>query len=83
MVHLRYLFCCLAGRETNYVYSHKRTPGTVYSSHPKPEGVGFGGSQGKERLWLDDEFLNVNIRHHALDKSYHPGPLVPGQVKLR
>lgn len=67
------------GRETNYVYSHKRLPGTVYSSHPKPEGVGFGGSQGKERLWLDDDFLNITIQHHALDKSYHAGSLVPGQ----
>lgn len=67
------------GRETNYVYSHKRTPGAVYRSHPKPEGIGFGGSQGKERLWLDDEFSNVTVQHHALDKSYQSGPLVPGQ----
>ncbi|KAG0617387.1 hypothetical protein M758_5G186300 [Ceratodon purpureus] len=67
------------GRETNYVYSHKRTPGSVYRSNPKPEGVGFGGSQGKERLWLDDEFVNVTVQHHALDKSYHSGSLVPGQ----
>ena len=73
--------CRLVGRETNYVYSHKRTPGAIYRSHPKPEGVGFGGSEGKERLWLNDEFLNVTIHHHALDKSFHSGSLVPGQVK--
>ncbi|XP_024375576.1 uncharacterized protein [Physcomitrium patens] len=67
------------GKETNHVYCHKRTPGAVYRSHPRPEGVGFGGSPGKERLWLDDEFLTVTIQHHALDKSYHSGSLVPGQ----
>lgn len=70
------------GRETNYVYSHKRTPGVAYGSHPKPEGVGFGGSDGKERLWLDDEFLTVTVQHHALDKSYHSGALIPGQGYL-
>lgn len=71
----------LSGRETNFVYSHRRTPGSVYRSHPKPEGVGFGGSLGKERLWLDDEFLTVTVQHHALDKTYHSGPLAPKQVQ--
>ncbi|CAK9209756.1 unnamed protein product [Sphagnum troendelagicum] len=67
------------GRETNYVYSYKKTPGTIYRSHPIPEGVGFGGSMGRERLWLDADFAFLTVHHHAVDKTYHSGALVPGQ----
>jgi len=69
-----------SGRETNYVYSYKKTPGTIYRSHPIPEGVGFGGSMGRERLWLDADFAFLTVHHHAVDKTYHSGALVPGQV---
>eukprot|EP00897_Mesotaenium_endlicherianum_P009832 jgi/Mesen1/8878/ME000530S08278 len=67
------------GRESNYVYSHVKVPGQGYRATQQPQGVGFGGSVGKERLWLDDEFEKVTVRHHAVDKSYQHGDLVPHQ----
>ncbi|KAJ7552515.1 hypothetical protein O6H91_06G058600 [Diphasiastrum complanatum] len=67
------------GRDRCFVYSYKQAPGSMYSSQPKQEGIGFGGGYGKQRVWLDDDFLSVTVRHHAVDKSYQSGKLVPGQ----
>ncbi|BBM97548.1 protein MpOXR4 [Marchantia polymorpha subsp. ruderalis] len=75
------LFCPFrtSGKEKYYVYSHKHTPGAVYRAQPANEGIGLGGSYGKERVWLDKDFATLTVRHHAVDKTYHPGGLVPGQ----
>ncbi|KAG6548470.1 hypothetical protein Mapa_009958 [Marchantia paleacea] len=75
------LFCPFrtSGKEKYYVYSHKHTPGAVYRAQPAIEGIGLGGSYGKERVWLDKDFATLTVRHHAVDKTYHPGGLVPGQ----
>lgn len=70
----------LAGREKNYVYSHLHPTGRVYDARPKPVGIGFGGSAGNERIFMDEDFGRVILRHHAVDKTYQQGPLFPNQV---
>lgn len=44
-------------------------------------GIGFGGTIGNERIFMDEDFARVTIRHHAVDKTYQPGSLVPDQVE--
>ncbi|XP_049362939.1 uncharacterized protein LOC125827666 isoform X1 [Solanum verrucosum] len=67
-----------SGKEKNFVYSHLH--GTVkYEAHPKPVGLAFGGSSGNERIFVDEDFAKVIVRHHACDKTYHHGPLYPDQ----
>eukprot|EP01018_Ginkgo_biloba_P020000 Gb_02936 [translate_table: standard] len=70
------------GRDKSFVYSHLHAPGRVYEAHPKPVGIAFGGTQGNERVFLDEDFGKITIRHHAVDKTYQPGSLVPGQEYL-
>lgn len=60
MIYLIFI-CWFVGREINYVYSYKCILGVVYGLYLKLEGVGFGGLDGKECLWLDDEFLIVIV----------------------
>ncbi|KAL6010329.1 hypothetical protein ACLOJK_000760 [Asimina triloba] len=48
-------------------------------AHPKPVGIAFGGTVGNERIFIDEDFAGVTIRHHAVDKTYQPGPLIPNQ----
>ncbi|KAL6504740.1 hypothetical protein OROHE_023498 [Orobanche hederae] len=67
------------GREKNYVYSHLHPTGKVYDAHPKPVGVGFGGNTGNERIFMDEDFSRITVRHHAVDKTYQHGPLLPNQ----
>ncbi|KAL6522050.1 hypothetical protein OROMI_031927 [Orobanche minor] len=67
------------GREKNYVYSHLHPTGRVYDAHPKPVGVGFGGNIGNERIFMDEDFSRITVRHHAVDKTYQHGPLLPNQ----
>lgn len=69
------------GREKNFVYSHKHAPGVAYRAQPKAEGIGFGGTSGKERIWLNEDFGSVTVRHHAVDKTYQAGSLAPNQVR--
>ncbi|KAF5192038.1 Tld-domain containing nucleolar protein [Thalictrum thalictroides] len=69
------------GKEKNFVYSHLHR-GRVYDPHPKPEGIGFGGTIGNERVFIDEGFARVTVRHHAVDKTYQPGSLVPNQGYL-
>ncbi|XP_057766073.1 uncharacterized protein LOC130986631 isoform X2 [Salvia miltiorrhiza] len=66
-----------SGREKNFVYSHSR--GRAYEAKPKPVGIGFGGTLGNERIFLDDDFARVTVRHHAIDKTYQHGNLFPNQ----
>ncbi|KAH9307671.1 hypothetical protein KI387_035582 [Taxus chinensis] len=68
-----------AGREKNFVYSHLHPLGRVYEPHPKPVAIAFGGTLGNERVFLDEDFAKITIRHHVVDKTYHAGYLVPGQ----
>lgn len=44
-------------------------------------GIGFGGMIGNERIFMDEDFARVTIRHHAVDKTYKPGSLIPNQVE--
>ncbi|XP_051149813.1 uncharacterized protein LOC127264377 [Andrographis paniculata] len=67
------------GREKNFVYSHLHTTGRVYEPHPKPVGIAFGGSTGNERIFIDEDFARVTVRHHAVDKTYQHGALFPNQ----
>ncbi|KAK7350865.1 hypothetical protein VNO77_09885 [Canavalia gladiata] len=67
------------GKEKNFVYSHLHPAGKVYESHPKPVGVAFGGNPGNERIFIDEDFSKVTVRHHAIDKTYHSGSLFPDQ----
>ncbi|GAB2293869.1 hypothetical protein Dimus_028080 [Dionaea muscipula] len=67
------------GKEKNFLYSHLHRVGKVYEPHPKPVGIGFGGTIGNERIFIDEEFARLTVRHHAGDKTYQPGPLVPNQ----
>ncbi|XP_043714996.1 uncharacterized protein LOC122663386 [Telopea speciosissima] len=68
-----------SGKEKNFVYSHLHPASRVYDPHPKPVGIAFGGTIGNERIFVDEDFARLTIRHHAVDKSYQPGPLVPNQ----
>jgi len=70
----------LAGKERNFVYSHLHPTGRVYEPHPKPVGIAFGGTNGNERVYMDEDFAKATVRHHAIDKTYHQGPLFPNQV---
>ncbi|KAB2044856.1 hypothetical protein ES319_D01G119400v1 [Gossypium barbadense] len=68
-----------SGKEKNYVYSHLHPTGRVYESHPKPVGIAFGGTTTNERVFLDEDFAKLTVRHHAMDKTYQPGSLIPNQ----
>ncbi|PON70764.1 TLDc domain containing protein [Parasponia andersonii] len=67
------------GKEKNFVYSHLHPTGRVYEPHPKPVGIGFGGTAGNERVFIDEDFARITVRHHAVDKTYQPGYLFPDQ----
>ncbi|PHT51446.1 hypothetical protein CQW23_11193 [Capsicum baccatum] len=67
-----------SGKEKNFVYSHLHAT-VKYEAHPKPVGLAFGGSSGNERIFVDEDFAKVTVRHHACDKTYHHGPLYPNQ----
>lgn len=73
-----------AGIGSNFVYSHSHVAtSTSYLQQQKgPEGIAFGGDIGKERLFLDEDFMHLIIRHHAVDKTYEAGHLLPNQVIL-
>lgn len=62
------------------MYSHLHPTGKVYESHPKPVGIAFGGTTANERIFIDEDFARVTIRHHAMDKTYQHGSLIPNQV---
>ncbi|XP_059279013.1 uncharacterized protein LOC132033145 [Lycium ferocissimum] len=70
-----------SGKEKNFVYSHLHAT-VKYDAHPKPVGLAFGGSSGNERIFVDEDFAKVTVRHHACDKTYHHGPLYPDQGYL-
>lgn len=72
----------LTGKEKNFVYSHLHPAGRVYEPRPKPVGIAFGGAMGNERIFLDEDFAKVTVRHHATDKTYQHGPLLPDQVQF-
>ncbi|TKY73861.1 TLD domain-containing protein 1 [Spatholobus suberectus] len=67
------------GKEKNFVYSHLHPTGKVYQPRPKPIGVAFGGTLGNERIFIDEDFAKVTVRHHAIDKTYQSGSLLPDQ----
>ncbi|KAI3745981.1 hypothetical protein L6452_08396 [Arctium lappa] len=69
-----------SGKEKNFVYSHLHSPG--YERNPKPVGIAFGGSPGNERVFMDEDFSKLTVRHHAFDKTYQPGALFPNQGYL-
>lgn len=70
----------MTGKEKNFVYSHLHPSGRVYEPHPKPVGIGFGGTAGNERIFFDEDFARITVRHHAVDKTYQHGLLFPDQV---
>lgn len=70
----------LAGKEKNFVYCHLHSAGRGYESRPKPVGLAFGGTMGNERIFIDEDFAKVTVRHHAIDKTYQSGSLFPDQV---
>ncbi|ESW09687.1 hypothetical protein PHAVU_009G147800 [Phaseolus vulgaris] len=67
------------GKEKNFVYSHLHPTGKVYQPHPKPVGLAFGGTLGNERIFIDEDFSKVTVRHHSVDKTYRSGSLLPDQ----
>ncbi|XWS20981.1 hypothetical protein CRYUN_Cryun30bG0015900 [Craigia yunnanensis] len=68
-----------SGKEKNFVYSHMHPTGRVYESHPMPVGIAFGGTIANERIFIDEDFARVTVRHHAMDKTYKPASLIPNQ----
>ncbi|KAK8623300.1 hypothetical protein V6N13_118188 [Hibiscus sabdariffa] len=68
-----------SGKEKNFVYSHLHPTGRVYEAHPKPVGIAFGGTTTNERVFMDEDFAKLIVRHHAMDKTYQHGPLIPNQ----
>ncbi|PUZ49356.1 hypothetical protein GQ55_7G319300 [Panicum hallii var. hallii] len=71
-----------SGKEKNFVYSHLHPQIRVYEANPKPVGLAFGGTVGNERIFLDEDFSKVVVRHHAVDKTYQHGSLIPNQGYL-
>ncbi|KAG7543898.1 TLDc domain [Arabidopsis thaliana x Arabidopsis arenosa] len=71
-----------SGKEKNFAYSHLHPSGGVYDAHPKPVGIGFGGTLGNERIFIDEDFAKITVRHHAVDKTYQSGSLFPNQGYL-
>ncbi|KAL2894772.1 TLD domain-containing protein 1 [Bienertia sinuspersici] len=71
-----------SGIEKNYLYSHLHPAGKGYDPHPKPVGIAFGGTIGHERIFIEDDFAKVTIRHHTIDKTYQHGSLFPNQGYL-
>lgn len=71
----------MTGKGKNYMYSHLHPATKMYEPHPKPVGIAFGGNIGNERIFIDEDFAKLTIRHHAIDKTYQHGPLAPNQVK--
>uniref|UniRef100_A0A0E0PFA0 TLDc domain-containing protein n=1 Tax=Oryza rufipogon TaxID=4529 RepID=A0A0E0PFA0_ORYRU len=72
----------LAGKEKNFIYCHLHPQIRVYEAKPKPVGLGFGGTIGNERIFLDEDFSKLTVRHHAVDKTYQHGSLIPNQGYL-
>ncbi|VAH37311.1 unnamed protein product [Triticum turgidum subsp. durum] len=68
-----------SGKEKNIMYCHLHTQLKTYEATPKPLGLAFGGSIGNERIFIDEDFSKVTIRHHAVDKTYQHGSLIPNQ----
>ncbi|ONK80195.1 uncharacterized protein A4U43_C01F14950 [Asparagus officinalis] len=68
-----------SGKEKNFMYSHLHLSGRVYEPNPKPIGLGFGGTLGSERIFVDEDFAKVTVRHHAVDKTFQNGSLIPNQ----
>jgi len=65
------------------MYCHLHPQIRAYEANPKPVGLAFGGTIGNERIFLDEDFSRVLVRHHAVDKTYQHGSLIPNQVKFR
>ncbi|KAL8128961.1 hypothetical protein V2J09_018116 [Rumex salicifolius] len=68
-----------SGKDKNYVYSHLHPTGRAYDPHPKPVGIAFGGTSGNERIFINEDFSKIIIRHSAVDKTYQSGSLTPNQ----
>ncbi|XP_006653852.2 uncharacterized protein LOC102721075 [Oryza brachyantha] len=71
-----------SGKEKNFTYCHLHPQIRVYEAKPKPVGLGFGGTIGNERIFLDEDFSKLMVRHHAVDKTYQHGSLIPNQGYL-
>ncbi|KAG1360728.1 hypothetical protein COCNU_09G001910 [Cocos nucifera] len=54
-----------SGKEKNFIYCHLHPTVRVYEPNPKPVGLAFGGSVGNERIFMDEDFARVTLRHHA------------------
>ncbi|KAJ0966947.1 hypothetical protein J5N97_023864 [Dioscorea zingiberensis] len=68
-----------SGKDKNFMYCHLHPSVKAYDPHPKPVGLAFGGTLGNERIHIDEDFAKITIRHHAVDKTYKSGSLVPNQ----
>ncbi|XP_008776884.2 uncharacterized protein LOC103696933 [Phoenix dactylifera] len=68
-----------SGKEKNFIYCHLHPTLRVYEPNPKAVGLAFGGSVGNERIFIDEDFARVTVRHHAVDKTYQHGSLIPSQ----
>lgn len=71
-----------SGKERNFAYCHLRPTVRAYNPNPKPVGLSFGGSLGNERIFIDEDFARVTVRHHAVDKTFQHGSLIPNQGYL-
>uniref|UniRef100_A0A0D9WAS9 TLDc domain-containing protein n=1 Tax=Leersia perrieri TaxID=77586 RepID=A0A0D9WAS9_9ORYZ len=71
-----------SGKEKNFIYCHLHPQIRVYEAKPKAVGLGFGGTTGNERIFLDEDFSKLTVRHHAVDKTYQHGSLIPNQGYL-
>ncbi|KAI4975566.1 hypothetical protein ZWY2020_049173, partial [Hordeum vulgare] len=71
-----------ACKEKNIMYCHLHTRLKTYEATPKPLGLAFGGSIGNEKVFIDEDFSKVTIRHHAVDKTYqHVNPVCIDALK--
>ncbi|KAL5216384.1 hypothetical protein ABZP36_007785 [Zizania latifolia] len=71
-----------SGKEKNFIYCHLHPQIRVYEAKPKPVDLAFGGTIGNERILLDEDFSKLTVRHHAVDKTYQHGSLIPNQGYL-
>ena len=74
----------MTGTASNFLYTSPQASSnkSYFGQLKRTTGIGFGGEIGKERLWIDEDFMGVTVRHHAVDKTYETGHLVPDQVSI-
>ncbi|KAL0918192.1 hypothetical protein M5K25_010186 [Dendrobium thyrsiflorum] len=73
----------LTRKEKNFLYNHLHPTRRVYEAIPSPLVWPLEELEGMhERILIDEDFLMVVIRHHAVNKAYQHDSLIPISSKF-